>query len=1179
MNKALFLVCMMLLCTGITYSQNSDLKPKVVKPVYFDVSPPLSEIARSLRATPSTSWKDGVVKNHFDQRQNNNAVVVDKVEQQSYPESPLVSTDQNFDGNTNTEGYVPPDTDGDVSTNYYFQVVNCHYSIYSKTGSLLLGPVENSAVWNGMPNNSNDGDAVVIYDSQADRWVFTQFSLPNYPDGPFYQMIAISQTNNPLGSWYRYEYSFSDMNDYPKFGIWPDGYYMSANRFSAGSFNYAGTAVYAYNRSLMLIGDSTAQQVSFTLSSSDPAFGFLPADCDGSFPASGTPEYFAYINKNTYNLRVYQFHVDWTTTSNSTFGSYQDISVSSFNTTTSQNYIPQQGTSVKLDPIEDRLMYRMQYRSFSDHKSMVVCHNVNNTSGVTGVRWYELRNTGSTWTKYQEGTYNPGDGAYRWMGSIAMDANGDIALGYSKSSSGMYPSVYFTGRLSTDALNTMTVTESVIQNGSGYQSSSSHRWGDYSAMTIDPSSSNTFWYTQEYIQTTGQANWKTRIASFHLGTAGVPLSVTATANPAVCNPGAAVQLSTTASGGTGSYTYSWSSNPAGFTSTSQNPVAYPLINTTYSVLVTDGASSGTGSCSVTVNMSATATATPSVINPGSNSQLSVSVQGGSGVYTYSWTSIPAGFTSTSANPVVSPAMNTSYYVTVSDGSQTVNASCIVTVNMTVNPTATPSAINVGSSSQLSANVLGGSGNYTYSWTSVPAGFTSTGASPVVTPSVTTVYTVAVNDGTHLMSGSCTVSVNLAVNASANPSSINLGGTSQLSSVAQGGSGTFTYSWVSTPAGFTSNQQNPVVSPTVSTMYTVTANDGSQNQSASANVLVNMTVNVTATPSTINAGQSSQLNTTVTGGSGTYTYSWVSNPAGFASSSPNPVVTPTVNTIYTVTVNDGTLNANGSATVNVNLSSSASASPSSICAGDSTQLSANAMGGSGNYTYSWTSTPSGFTSTQANPVVTPSATTTYTVQVIDGSNTTNSMTTVYVTALPVVNAGSDTIVCKDVVKMPVYGTASNQSSVTWTTSGDGTFQNPTLLSTYYYPGANDRNSSSVTLTLTAHPNTPCSSNISDNKVVTIDACTGISHVSGNDFGVSVLPNPSRGLFMVSITGVASGTLHLTVYNANGQMVYSEDVNSTGNITEKNMDLVSFSKGVYLLKVEAGDKERTVRVVID
>jgi hypothetical protein len=247
--------------------------------------------------------------------------------------------------------------------------------------------------------------------------------------------------------------------------------------------------------------------------------------------------------------------------------------------------IPQKGTTVRLATLSDRLMYRLQFRNFNSHWSMVCNHSVNAGSNIAGIRWYELRKTTGPWSLYQQATYAPSDNNCRWMGSMAMDSAGNIALGYSVSGDNLYPSIRYTGRMSTDPLNQLTINERGIMNGGGCQTSSSQRWGDYSSMTVDPAAPTTFWYTTEYYSTTSSSSWQTRIASFSFTNI---FSSYATASPGKICGGDTSQLRAVAYGGSGSYTYSWTSLPPGFTSNLKNPRVTPMDTTKYIVVVSDG---------------------------------------------------------------------------------------------------------------------------------------------------------------------------------------------------------------------------------------------------------------------------------------------------------------------------------------------------------------------------------------------------------------------------------------------------------------------------------------------------------------------------------------------------------------------------------------------------------------
>ncbi len=580
--KYLFLfILLLVIIPGRLISQQPG-KPVVIVASYFDISPPL----RSMRLEPVTkadqSWKDGAVKNFMGTIESSGStrLIPDTIVQKMAGYRIGDTILQNFEGIPNLSRVVPADPCGDASSDYYFQMVNLSCALYDKSGNTILGPFSSGSIWNGMPNNSNNGDGIVLYDENANRWFISQFSLANYPNGPFYQMIAVSQSADPAGSWFRWEFTFTDLPDYPKFGIWCDGYYMSYNRIRAG-LAYEGTGAAAFDRAAMLNRDPAARMIRFQLNSGDDAFSFLPADCDGAFPAVGTPGYFLFVQRNY--LGVMEFHADWDNQSNSTFGNYIQIPVSPFGNLLEG--IPQRGTGIKLTTINDRLMFRLQFRKFNDHQSMVVNHTVD-VGTRSGIRWYELRRTTDNWYIYQQSTFAP-DSNFRWMGSIAMDQSGNIALGYSVSGPNLFPSIRYAGRMAHDPLNRLTIGEREIMPGGGAQTGEwggRGRWGDYSAMSVDPMNLQTFWYTQEYFDSTSWNGWKTRIASFSF--AGI-LTMHATATPPVICLGSGCRLNIETSGGSGDFTYEWSSIPQGFISNEKNPFAIPAVSTKYIATVVD----------------------------------------------------------------------------------------------------------------------------------------------------------------------------------------------------------------------------------------------------------------------------------------------------------------------------------------------------------------------------------------------------------------------------------------------------------------------------------------------------------------------------------------------------------------------------------------------------------------
>jgi len=325
-------------------------------------------------------------------------------------------------------------------------------------------------------------------------------------------LIAVSTTADPTGSWYRYGFTFTNMPDYEKFGIWPDAYYMSANSFSSGSLNFVGASATAFDRTSMLAGNPATML--FFQNSASTTWSLLPADWNGSTsPPAGAPNYFGQKHDNadyggSDGFDIYEFHVDWVTPANSTFTGPTFLATNPF---VKVNGIPQLGSGTLLDDMDQMTMNRLDYRNFGSHQSMVVCHTVDAGGSRAGMRWYEFRNSGGGWSVFQQGTYAPADGLERWVGSVAINAVGDIALGYSISNSTIYPSIRCTGRYANDPAGQMTVPEEVIFAGLGAQTGLS-RWGDYTSMNVDPNGIN-FWYVNQYQPTTGSFNWRTRIAN------------------------------------------------------------------------------------------------------------------------------------------------------------------------------------------------------------------------------------------------------------------------------------------------------------------------------------------------------------------------------------------------------------------------------------------------------------------------------------------------------------------------------------------------------------------------------------------------------------------------------------------------------------------------------------------
>jgi hypothetical protein len=407
-------------------------------------------------------------------------------------------------------GVQPPDTVGDVGPNHYIQLINfgsgTQIRVYDKNGVLLSGPTPLDSLGTAQCA-SGLGDPIVLYDQLADRWLLTEFAT----SGNRF-CVYVSQTPDPIsGGWFAYNFQATNFPDYPKYGVWPDAFYVTTNENTP--------AIYAFDRNSMLAGTAAALPQRFT---APPLSGFgfntlTPADLDGATPPpAGAPGILMRHNDSESHgnpggpdtVEIWEFHVDFATPANSTFANVTNVQVSEFDSNTcnfSFSCVPQP-SGPPLDPLREVIMHRLQYRNFGTHRTLV--GNFMTDVGVDQheVRWFELRQTTGPWGLFQEGTYGP-DLTHRWMGAIAMDGTGNIGLAYNVSSTSVFPGLRFTGRVFSDPTGTMPEPETVIEPGTA--SNSSSRYGDYAAMSIDPVDDCTFWFTGEYNPAT---QWSTRIA-------------------------------------------------------------------------------------------------------------------------------------------------------------------------------------------------------------------------------------------------------------------------------------------------------------------------------------------------------------------------------------------------------------------------------------------------------------------------------------------------------------------------------------------------------------------------------------------------------------------------------------------------------------------------------------------
>src|SRR5450759_346148 len=516
-------------------------------------------------------------------------------------------------GNTLAPSIVngtPPDPNSAVGPTRIVEVVNGGIEIFDKTGIVVQAARLVKTLWAGYTGTNagngcstrNDGDPMVRYDRMAGRWIVTQISVPNLgSSGPYFQCVAVSKTGDPAGAYWLYDFSYPNASPgAPSLGVWPDAYYFAQDQFSTTAF--LGPHVCAWNRAAMLAGLPATQEC-FSLGTNYG--GLLPADLDGPLPPpDGSPEYVIAEDIAPNTLDVWKFHVDWTTPANSTLTGPTLMTTVAFTDACPTACIPQSSQAQHLASVSGRLMDRAAYRNFGTHESVVVNQTVQGSGGAAGptaLRWYELRFASGTPSIYQQGTFEPPDLRYRWLGSMAQDQAGDMALGYSTSSSTTYPAIAWAGRLGTDALNTMSQPEAIIATGLAYEASLS-RWGDFSSMQIDPSDDCTFCYTNELYNAAGATTWDTRISStkfpscasnvFSLGAAPAALSVTRDASGSTTittslTKGSAEALSLTAYGLPAGTTASF--NPTSVTSGQNATVTFNV-----------GDSTATGTYTITV---------------------------------------------------------------------------------------------------------------------------------------------------------------------------------------------------------------------------------------------------------------------------------------------------------------------------------------------------------------------------------------------------------------------------------------------------------------------------------------------------------------------------------------------------------------------------------------------------
>lgn len=542
------------------------IKPTFSTPVAFDVSMALSEMSQPARAQSLANNPDEEpVEIRPDRGPNvpdagfsgDGALQATSRQLGAMNVTTIPTTLANFEGLSNQDNFNlfgfrvnPPDPMGDVGPNHYVELINLVLGIYDKQGNMLVGPVAIGDLWAGFAiNDCTDpsGDPVVLYDQLEDRWLLSQFTTR---DPIYYDCVAISKTGDPTGAYYRYAFITQPdpelpggtfFPDYPKYGVWTNSYIMTTRDF--GAVTGYGISVYALEKNKMLDGNPNARAVQFFLDSNVVPLellgdGLLPPDIDGNrrpidgkpAPIVGTQDDGAGYGATFDALNIWELAVQWNSKPVASLSLAAQLPVASFDSIfpcgPSRGCIPQPGITnpdqyLDILSYRQRPTYRLAYRNFGKYESLVTNQSVEAAPGVAGVRWYELRRVGGVYSLFQQGTYAPSDGVHRWMGSIAQDRKGNMALGYSVSNGvDVYPGIRYTGRLAGDPLGQMTLGEGTVIAGSGVQRTINSRWGDYTSLNVDPVDDCTFWYINEYYTLAGQqsstAGWQTRIASFKL---------------------------------------------------------------------------------------------------------------------------------------------------------------------------------------------------------------------------------------------------------------------------------------------------------------------------------------------------------------------------------------------------------------------------------------------------------------------------------------------------------------------------------------------------------------------------------------------------------------------------------------------------------------------------------------
>lgn len=716
-NYLLFLICL-----GFTIQASFAQKgiPKTSKPILLPKITPSVVTTRVITAEEEAMLKSGPEKERNDLkgrdtvtfRKNAPAFDKDPVIQQNYTQRSVnqVTVINQFDA-FNYQNVNPPDPSGDAGIDRYVTSTNggsTLLAVYDKSGTLIQGNITFQSLGT---LGAGIGDPIVLYDEQSNRWFISEMTNSSL-------RIYVSQTSNPIGTYFQYQVGTGNLPDYPKYAIWNDKLIVTSNQSSVRN-------VYVMNKADMIAGNPITAQQFFTPRVS--GFGFqatTPADVDGpiapdasSLPVilrhrdderigSGTPD-------NTQDwVDYWTLNINFTNPAASVMTGPISIGVAEFDSDlcglTSFNCFPQPGTTTTLDPLREVLMYRVQYRKFPAYESMVMNWVVDvNGANRGGIRWTELRKTGASWFKFQEGTYAPADDLSRWMGSIAQDKHGNISMAYCVSSTTKFPSLRITGRKLSDPPGQMTEPETEIATGTNR--SLSNRWGDYQHLGIDPATDENFWFTGLYA--TANQNWRTRIAHYKFNNCLNPFNSTAsTTQNNTCFGGnnGAIKVTTTG-GGTPPFQYSLNGGTPQAADVFSN-----LAAGTYNITVTDAAGcTAVSSATVTEPLQITINQTVQNVlcNGGNNGTITVTASNGVGTLSYQLNS----GTPQAGNVFTNLAAGI-YTITVRDAN---NCSSQKTITVAQPAVLTSSEANVniscngGNNGSITITPAGGTGPYQY----------------------------------------------------------------------------------------------------------------------------------------------------------------------------------------------------------------------------------------------------------------------------------------------------------------------------------------------------------------------------------------------------------------------------------------------------------------------------------